>query len=265
MHADSYTAMGARHLICQDYARSGALDSENSQVFAMLADGCSSSADSDVGARLLVFAAMAVLQERGRLCGEEVVCRGAALADALGIDRGCLDATLLAAWQEGDRVHLWCQGDGVVAARRRDGQLVVWTCDESGAPGYLSYQLKRDRRQQYLAAGFGERALCQTRGPHEIRCVGDTALTPWTMAFDARDYELVVLLSDGAQSFRSQQHGGGALPLRDVLEHVLALQSRRGAFMVRRCRRFLQKQCRELGVRHEDDFAVAAILLEPET
>ena len=60
MNADSVFNIGATHAVCQDYviARSGetTFGSPNAGPYIILSDGCSSSPDTDMGARLLVKA-----------------------------------------------------------------------------------------------------------------------------------------------------------------------------------------------------------------
>jgi hypothetical protein len=60
MNCDSYFELGTNHEHCQDYVIHGCV---NNYCFLIGSDGCSSSAQSDVGARLLCHTAKAKLTE----------------------------------------------------------------------------------------------------------------------------------------------------------------------------------------------------------
>lgn len=268
MHSNAFYAIGSSHTVCQDYARAGITRSgrglAKERCFAVVSDGCSSSAHSDLGARFLTCAAMHALEVYGdALDGNWVIGRAASAADQLGIDRGCLDATLLAAWEgEAGNVHVWAAGDGVVAAKRRDGRIETWSIDDGGAPAYLSYLLKESRMRQYLREGYGARTITHTLGGRETRMYAASGFTPWTTTLDVADYEFVLVFSDGVESFQSDSAPTGVqLSPGSVLEHLMALKSTRGEFLVRRCRRFLQKHCAQHMWKHLDDLGVAGIYL----
>jgi hypothetical protein len=77
-----------------------------------------------------------------------------------------------------------------------------------------------------------------------------------TLDLPVDDFELLMLFSDGVTSFE----GPGLAP-NDVLQQLCAIKSHRGAFVERRCRRFLGKYCRTRNWVHQDDLAVAALHL----
>lgn len=272
MNSDAYYEIGSGHTVCQDYARAGVTRPgpglASPRCFALLADGCSSSAHSDLGARLLVCTAIRSLELFGDLMSTDwLLSRAALAADELSIDRGCLDATLLAAWEADDgQIEIRVAGDGVVAAKRCDGRIEIWTVDYGGAPAYLSYGLVEGRKRQYLHEGYGLRTVTHRFEGKERVLEAATEMGAWRMTIDPRDYEFILLLSDGVESFEcaapmssfSAERG----PTIDaVLGQLLAIRSTRGEFMVRRSRRFLQRFCRENQWQHSDDLAVAGIYL----
>ena len=155
-----------------------------------------------------------------------------------------------------------------MAAKRRDGGIESWTIDYGGAPAYLSYLLDRQRYQLY-AEEYGERTITHCLdGEIQSTCVDSTqpsapdsgyGIRPWTRVLDPKLYELVLVLSDGAESFQSMSDGESPLP---VLQHLMAIKSSQGSFLVRRCRRFLRRFCAQQGWQHTDDLGVAGIYLE---
>lgn len=263
-NADAFFAIGQSHTVCQDYARAD-------QGRAVVADGCSSSLDSDVGARLLATTAQNCLDARGELDFEWVVWRAAASAQLLGIDpaAGCLDATLMCAFPSGERIRVMVAGDGVIAARRRDNRIEAdkkieaWHIDYCNAPAYLSYLVDRRRMQSYLKEGFGGLTVKRTvDGVVASKTISPEPDFHYRIDLDPRRYDLVLLLSDGVTSFRkSKDETVDAVPLIDVLRQIMAFKSTRGEFVVRRCRRFLRRFCAEAGWSHSDDLAVAGICL----
>lgn len=260
MESDGFYAIGASHRVCQDYARAGLAEGRVSR-YALVSDGCSSSSDTDLGARFLVNAA----EHRLRLFDSDydhgwIAHRAAAAVALFGGSPFCLDATLLSAFVVDDsHVRLCIAGDGLIAARRRDGCLETWEVCDGGAPAYLSYQLSKERMQTYLDAGYGRRTITRRidgmlSGRNEIQLALQGFVTE--LSLQVADYESVLLMSDGAFSFE----GPGMMPC-EIIEQLCAIKSPKGAFVQRRARRFLGKYCKSRGWVHQDDLAVAGIYL----
>jgi hypothetical protein len=260
MESDEFYTIGASHNVCQDYARAGRANGRVSH-FALVSDGCSSSADSDLGARFLVHAA----EHRLRLFGSDydhgwIAHRAAAAVSLFGASPQCLDATLLSAFVVDDtQVRISIAGDGFIAARRRDGTLVTWEICDGGAPAYLSYQLSRKRFESFLEAGYGHRVITQrvaglVSGRQAIRLSAkDFVSEIW---LQVADYESVLLMSDGATSFE-----GPGVSTHEIALELSAIKSSRGEFVKRRSKRFLSKYCKARGWVHQDDLAVAGLFL----
>src|SRR6185295_18680312 len=103
MNTDAAINIGSTHSVCQDYAiaRNG---------YVVLADGCSSSPDTDIGARLLV---KALDQRLGTPTDIEELHRESARtalgwAAMLGLPDQAVDATLLSAHVEGEDLIIAC-------------------------------------------------------------------------------------------------------------------------------------------------------------
>jgi len=275
IQVDACFAIGKTHKVCQDYALAG--KTANDRSFAVVCDGCSSSPDTDFGARLLTRAAVQHLSTFGEGFDSE---RAAWLADgwrtALNLPSTALDATLMAAFETDDKqVRIIVAGDGVVAARRRDtGLYDYWAVRyPSGAPGYLTYLLDPERKKAFLDQTQGMRAIEVSWGiPDAPERPPPTAFgwdegdngPVWTLDRDPAVYDLVVVMSDGVESF--QRPAGTRLesiPLREVLDQVMSVKGGTGEFLTRRLNRFLTKFCTQNGWQHYDDFAVAGLFLDP--
>lgn len=265
MHADYFFRMGATHAVCQDYAAAGQADGV---TYAMLSDGCSGSPTdepgspfTDFGARFLVRAARRHLQ---LMCSDTfpslVIHEAAAMARQAMLPRQSLDATLLVATRApGAGVQVFQAGDGIVAARRRSGDFEFSAIEFSkGIPLYLSYLLSGEARARFDAEE--QSMTIETGGPGRAEFLWPQApAVSRLLTFDAAIYDLVLLLSDGAQSF--VERDGRAVPLPTVLAQVFDFKNLTGQFLARRCGRFLSSYCAEQGWRHADDFSVAGIYL----
>lgn len=292
MGADYFVRMGSTHAICQDYAIAGEL---GERPYALVSDGCSGvslpeqpgSPYTDFGARFLVRAAQQKIGQisEGDFPSDEIINRAAEWARHAELPDTSLDATLLvAATSETGDVLTFQTGDGVVASKSRDGTLFYQALSfGNGMPFYLSYLLDRRRLERLLhpdAFESGRAMNAEAAGTvtvtDNIYVPGKGWQTPWThvepFAKDSRNttrfrrdifyreqHEVVLLLSDGVESF--QKKDGTPVPLEEVLERLFDFKGFNGQFLVRRCSRFLHKFCVENGWQHADDFSAAGIHL----
>jgi hypothetical protein len=202
-------------------------------------------------------------------------------AQVLGFSSTALDATLLAAVStlEGD-VRTYQMGDGVIAWRGRDGTIGYRTLEfGNGMPFYPSYARDGDRLAAYLhpddpaeeeEAGFvtfkentyvpGNGWTGATTRRETVFDASGPMTGVWTLRLARATTEVVLLLSDGVETFQTKNTT--LMPLEAVLEQLFDFKGFSGQFLVRRCTRFLQKFCPEYGWSHADDFSVAGIHLE---
>jgi hypothetical protein len=261
MGADSFFRMGATHHVCQDYAASG---ESNGLAYAAISDGCSSSPDTDFGARFMVQAFKNGVGWDPSAYA--IACAAARMADAARLSARCLDATLLMAIMGDLHAELWRAGDGIVAWRRRDG---TWFYNHvsfgSNAPRYLSYQLSPDLERAHrdlspmVTVTSGLRVAGSATWQVETGSYPIGACSPFECWYiDRRDCDLALVCSDGLESFVDSN--SAPVPLHGVLDELLAFKGLQGQFVARRCARFL-KTCASRGWSHGDDLAVAGIYL----
>lgn len=259
VHADCYASIGVTHAICQDYAL---VDRRAGQAAVFLSDGCSSSPATDFGARFLTLAASVGPRLADAESAVAVVAAAWRMAQAAGLPQTCLDATLLGAVQEGDELRAFAYGDGVIAARRRDGVIehVVIECPH-GAPDYPSYLLDGARMAAYLAQTGGQKLVTCFEGGRQTTRRQAPCFEPVRLSFALATHDLVAVCSDGVRSFqRSSGTTLEAVPEEEVLGHALAIRSASGAFVVRRIRNgFLGRHCVAAGWKHSDDFSMGAL------
>jgi hypothetical protein len=175
-------------------------------------------------------------------------------------------------------VDVVATGDGVVAAKRRDGLIEMWEIDFQGAPAYLSYALFPDRMLVYRDEGYKGRQVRRysvVGGVAKPDMVSDWPLfiegepgktVRWDnfaihiQAFDPAEYESVMVMSDGVQSFQNGKTLE-SVHLMNVVPNLMAFKSYTGEFVTRRCRAFLRRFCANAGWHHNDDLAVAGIYM----
>jgi hypothetical protein len=261
-HADGYFAIGKTHTVCQDYVRCGTF---NGQSYVIVSDGCSGSEDTDIGARVLTIAAEQYLRKNGEVNFEVIVEVASNTIRGMGMDPTCLDATLLIAIEIQDAVAVYMMGDGVVVARNREtgGYYHIRTNFFLGAPFYPNYLTDPDRLEGYHALPANQVVEIKGMiGGSETDRAIDTDKYPYWLpvaVFNKSEYDLVVLMSDGAMSFRKD---GESVPVPDVVTQIMDVKVPFGEFMTRRARKFLGSFCPSKGWVHDDDFGVGAIFVE---
>jgi hypothetical protein len=292
MNADSAFQIGASHAVCQDYSLAGGLPlaggglplapaaKSGSQVapYVILSDGCSSSPDTDTGARLLVKAAEQTL----------LGCDGAAARDPsqvhkeaarrallwvrrVGLRPQAVDATLLTAHLDGDELILGCTGDGVICLQSAAGTIDVYSI--SYASGYPLYPVYTHQPERLLTWEDVERSGKEVKHfraasievPLRLKNVARADRPTEVFAVRASDYKYVALFSDGIHSFYSAARTETSrrvepIAMEEVLRDLVSFKNVRGAFVERRLNRFL-KDCRAKGWQHADDLAFGALYL----
>ena len=276
MHSACAFHIGKAHRICQDYAVAG---STNGSLFVVLADGCSSSPDTDIGARLLAQSARCLLPEPTASAAawgayhDAAIHKAADCAEILGLPPTCLDATLLTVIaSDGGAFTACCHGDGVVVLGRQDGGLEVSAISYAASyPFYPSYRLDKARRRQWDAQAGNEKRVQSWRlGPEGVPTedmrlsIRDLELFTGT----AEDYCFVAVLSDGVQAFTETLETDTSrtprpVPLLDVLTNLMAFKSSRGEFVQRRVTAFF-KDCAARRRQHHDDFSLGVVWLGEE-
>ncbi len=259
MHSDSSYVMGMGHRVCQDYARAGRTPQEHPLVYGIVSDGCSSSPDTDVGARLLALTAERRLRSAYPVQMDSLFTDLRPAATSIERDRSlvfpdlpqrALDATLLfVATDRIDRARFACMGDGMIAAKDWDGALRIWDVEApDGYPRYPNYANNEARRRSVEA---GEVWIARFPGGGEYH-------TSRAVSFEQTviGAQVVAIFSDGVRSFTDAERR--PIPGAEIVAELMAFKGYQGAFVQRRLHAFL-KAAAKRGWRHEDDLAMAAI------
>ena len=263
--ADCFFKIGSSHEICQDYAVSSL---EPARV--ILSDGCSTAPDSDIGSRLIVLSKTATKYYQTE---RSIVQRAKLAAETIGLPEECLSATLLSVEYDLDTLYAEVWGDGVVVARKRNGNLEVFTIRyKSGAPYYLRYSLDPITEEKYVEK-FGtevEQEFVEIINGEVVQPSKITQKLDWNEEtqfwFPKEQYDVVAIFSDGVQSFQQRNARETSLSFTPVshyqiIKELFSFKGFQGHFVNRRCNKAL-KEFEALGLTHTDDFSMAAIYVE---
>lgn len=279
MNANSVFKIGATHTVCQDYVIAGNEGtnsiSTNAGPYVILSDGCSSSPDSDVGARLLVKAMDQALSGNQTREVEELHCGSARTAlgwaELIGVRAEAVDATLMSAHVSGDELIVACSGDGVIVLESKAGALDVYEISSpSGYPFYPAYVHQRERLAEMIDNRRCVKDLKRFRRESPdapLQLLDETTSESLTEVFSLNvfDYKYVAVASDGLDSFfRTQPTPTGnrlePICLIDVLNQFWSFKNSHGAFVERRIKKF-KKDAEARSWDHADDLSIGVIHL----
>ncbi|MCP4352210.1 MAG: protein phosphatase 2C domain-containing protein [Desulfobacterales bacterium] len=251
---DDFLKIGTSHRICQDYVISGMTPVPH----VILADGCSSSDQTDTGARILTHLARQYLISRCddleqidyKHAGDWIIRRAEMIAQQLGLNRSALDATLMIAFIIGCQARIMVYGDGVIGLVDYKGRRSFLEISFTGnAPYYLSYKIDSHRDQLYREKYF-------------MKQVGQDVVSPDSAVdfiFSASEYPIIIAASDGIVSFIDKT--GAKADLNEIFGQFTAFKNLNGAFLKRRVKRAVQDY-EKSGLSHYDDLSVGAFFTE---
>ncbi len=266
MNCDAVFIKGNSHSICQDYARAG-------QNYVLLSDGCSSSPDTDFGARLICKTAENLILHNDLSINEhfpyQVIQKAKSAAEQIHLAEQSLDATFLAAIVIGDSVHVYCAGDAMLAFGFHDDRIHLEQIQyQKSYPFYLNYLCNNTRLQSFQANTNNDLIVTgkiiinntiETVSYQQLRLVDYY----FTAAIPKRHLKYIVLLSDGIQSFSKQISSQTSrttdnLQADEIAAQLIGFKNYQGAFVQRRINKFRKDVCRQ-NISHYDDLSMAAI------
>lgn len=269
--ADAYFRKGYSHLVCEDYAVASTL---GTVPYAIVSDGCSSSPRTDVGARLLASAAAASLKTGNGFEPYAVIQKASDAARILELHPDSLDATLSVAYYYNQKFHISLTGDGVIVLRRRSGEILTAVYSFSPEmPPYLNYIMDVSRKESYMNVQPDmsvhvepcNEEFQQIFWRSTERGYKGQGFDPLVASFEvpAAEYDLVVLLSDGIETFRKLEPSM-SIHFSEIIDEILAFKSYAGEFITRRCNKFfksLKTRFDGMNVDHSDDFSIASLYI----
>ena len=259
MHADSFSQKGSTHLINEDYCKHGIINGYN---YIIIADGCSSSKNTDVGARLLCLSFEHVFKKQSdaifsniELLDELIVDHILLLKRLLTLDDALFDATLLIAISDGNKTIVKTYGDGNIIVQKKNGIVEHHNIQYyDNSPFYLSYQLDESRLAGYLSINFdkGYNTLTVFQDNQQIK----EHITKFDHSYQSvmylnnNDFETVTLTTDGLDTFQDE-----SLPISPLFD-IIDFKNKNGSFVERRMKSFFRKNKQTY---HQDDFTIATL------
>ncbi|MCK5600567.1 protein phosphatase 2C domain-containing protein [Candidatus Pacearchaeota archaeon] len=262
IQTDTFLKIGDQHKVCEDYIIEGFLP----VPFIILADGCSSSRDTEMGARILCHLAKQYLYYRGcdlydpdyRKMGSWIIHNAELTVRHLGLRAECLDATLIVSYELENVVYVNIYGDGAVVTKNDVGFIQVdHVRFTNNAPYYLSYLIDELRDEMYHENKNQKTMHMTHQNGHE---------TSYSLAYDNKTvlqydldrYPTIFICSDGIESFiKKDPSQREVLEPHDVLPDMMAFKTIKGEFLKRRMKRAL-KDLSDQGITHYDDLSIGA-------
>jgi serine/threonine protein phosphatase PrpC len=289
MNIDTFLKIGHSHEICQDYILSGF----DPFPYIIIADGCSGSADSDIGARILCHTALRFLKEHQSsmttvtedYVAQRIILDAAVTKAKFYTSFDSLDATLIIAVKVNGIYKIYMFGDGVVYwITPEDYDEYCQIYYKPNAPGYLRYRI--NDYQKYMDANVVQ--FVKTRN-HEH--VYTDSMRPHYFEIHEDDIKFLMVASDGVESFvykeevlykakylalknvmkklhpnqietlSDQVRALESLPLTkqvdfiDVCKDMLHFKNINGVFLKRRVKKVL-KEYLKLGLINDDDLSI---------
>jgi hypothetical protein len=233
MKTDAAYAMGASHHVCQDYALAGQVG--GNLWVGLVADGCSSSADSDSGARLLARTALTAIQHgAGPHFLDVALPHAKRLADELILPNEALDATLCGWLVDGETAHGFIFGDGVLFYQTTE-TVILHATQPHNAPQYASYRLSPGRAADHTKRYGAETEILEIRDgkPGPILSITDA----YRISLPVAQVKTLGAFSDGITSIAGPN---GKIPLLDAVGSLTKFSQPEGGFFARRLRRQLR-------------------------
>lgn len=230
------------------------------ETYVILSDGCSSSPDTDIGARLLVKALDQTLTKPADIeeLHKDAARTALSWAHMIGLPPESVDATLMSIHVRGDDLIIACSGDGVIVLESKAGVVDVYAISSpSGYPFYPSYVHQPDRLAELV---HNDRCTKTIKDFSSMNVTTSDSLTI-TFKLNVADYKYAAVASDGMTSFYSKDVGPLSVP--DVLKEFWPFKNSHGAFVERRMKRF-RKDIQPKGWQHADDLAIGVIHLGDE-
>ncbi len=279
MNKDTYLKIGDQHKICEDYIISGVTRQGDPPLeYIILSDGCSKSDRTEMGARILCYMAQQFIRFNFhkypftpdyKTMGLWVIHNAEMMARNLGLNRDCLDATLMVSWIDWTHApvpfsNIYIYGDGYVVSKSDNGiQLMQIDYRPDNAPYYLSYELDPARKAAYHDLKISKiMTLTYPDGkPEAIQFAYDSeSKFLMNMNFD----ETVLLASDGFGSFYKDDGPSSApieIPPDTVAPGFINFKGKKGSFLQRRASKEVKKLNND-GILHFDDLSIGAYIYE---
>lgn len=271
IHSDIFLEMGSQHSVCEDYIIHG----YNPFQYIILSDGCSSSNNTEMGARILCHLAKQFLRYyKGEMpidpvrMGNWIIHNAEMTARQLGLTINCLDATLVISYLYEDEKTFYTvfYGDGCLLEFNNDAITLYEITYSNNAPYYLSYKIDDERRELYEEISPDKnisRIEISGTNIHDNHTEGIFPLSAHQMSSRINEnFGGILIASDGLSSFIDNSETiQQMLPKEKVSNDFISFKNTKGEFLKRRIKKQM-KIYRGEKIDHYDDLSVGVFLKE---
>jgi hypothetical protein len=262
LHYDHHYSIGLTHQVCQDYVVAGKVPTS----FIVLSDGCSSSPNSEMGAKILTLTSQQILKEAEQWpldyadFGQQLINTALNVTKRLQLPDGVLDATVMLAFLQEDNIVVYVYGDGCLLFKDHNGNVgtieVVFT---HNAPFYLSYWINKERLLEYTKAEAKPLLLIDSvNGQSDPK----PFQTPLIFSLPLKKYKFIGIASDGASHF-VDINKSEKVPLYDIATDLLAFPDTLNEFVKRHTINVLAQHTKS-GIHPFDDLSIGVFVQVPD-
>ncbi len=255
MNVDHFLKIGTKHKVCEDY-----IISESGDIpFVILSDGCSSSKNTDIGARILTQLTAHYLRTKLFPVSEmvkRIIYNAELIRNTMGLNVSCLDATLIVSYIVDDYFYVYMYGDGYLITVDLDNEISFCEISyEKNAPYYLSYEL-----DLYLNSFYEESCPAKYLTNKFGNCTWEPYNLPFIKKLKVSDYKSILIASDGIDSFINNK--GEKYGIEKVLKEVTSFKNTKGEFIKRRMgsKKGVINTFKKEGVTHYDDISIGGFI-----
>ncbi|BAP54357.1 hypothetical protein THII_0060 [Thioploca ingrica] len=220
LHYDHYYTMGKTHAICEDFA----IQADKPIPFIVLSDGCSSSSQTHIGARILTLTTKYIIENTAdwplnyTSFGQQLIDKAWNVARTMQLSSSVLDATVMLAFLYQDNILVYVYGDGCLLFKDYHNNLstieVVFT---HNAPYYLTYWYDEERQKEYAKYDPTPLILIDSRqGQSQPKSFNEEL----AFCFPLEKFKVVAIASDGATYCVDTRHHR-KLPLDEIATQLL--------------------------------------------
>lgn len=270
MNTDHHFVIGKTHKVCEDYSISGEVDGIH---YAIVCDGCSSSPDTDIGARILARAAVKHIAKSNNnmMFAELVMATAEFQAKSMGLSSKALDATIVSVAFIDGNFHINMYGDGAFHHQTKGeggcGETIIAKYEKS-MPYYPSYLLSKKNSKDYWEI------FKDSDGPesyesyiefedNDLAYAAQETRPWWYRCYWGKITDFIAVMSDGIESFNKKVDSETSITSEscetiDIVKELVSFKNFKGDFVKRRMIRALKNfECN--GIYHNDDLSLAVI------
>ena len=252
---DSFYSKGAGHQVCQDYIITGT----EPFPYIILADGCSSSPHTDIGARIICHKIKRFYEHQLPINIKTVMHSCDEVRRFLNLPQECLDCTIIMCTLTSNTINIYIYGDGSYFIEFNNGHYKYGNISFSNnAPFYPNYLINEQRKKNYPDNKLITTHIINYGGQegNEISTfTGERAsvsITPYYDFDTATRIKSIMISSDGLSSF--------GLSFDKVYQYFSSFKTTKGEFIKRRAKRAL-KELADVGYHNYDDISIGGMYL----